>query len=98
MSGQESERALIRKRLLGRQLRAQRQLIIEQIKPSTAEFPRSATMCLLLRRPELSLRLALGVVAALRRGWRLVPSPKTSPAAVEKMPTGAGPHSMLPGP
>lgn len=73
MSAGEQDLALIQKRLLlGRRLRAQRQLIIEHIEPSSGEFPRSVTMRLLLRRPELTLRLAAGVVAALRGSWRFV--------------------------
>lgn len=74
MSAHEQDLALIQRRLLlGRRLRAQRQLIIGQIRPTSGEFPRSVTMRLLLWRPELTLRLALGIATELRRGWRQAP-------------------------
>lgn len=97
MNIREQDLALTRARLrLGRQLRAQRQLIIEQIKPSSGEFPRSVTMRLLLWRPELTLRLVVGVVATLRRGRRSAPSPRTAVAAIGNPATGPDPQGSPP--
>ncbi|WP_281784604.1 hypothetical protein [Sinimarinibacterium flocculans] len=77
MSAREQELALIQRRLLlGGRLRAQRQLIIGQIKTTSGAFPRSVTMRLLLWQPALTLRLALGIAAGLRRGWRQPPGTK----------------------
>lgn len=54
---------------LRRQLQEQRQRIADQLDLAATNdggFPRSMTMRLLIRRPDLALRLALGIAALLR--------------------------------
>lgn len=56
------------RRLLRRQLLAQRELIARQIDPVPGEngYPRSMTMRFLLQRPRLIIQLLLGLIALLK--------------------------------